>query len=429
MDHVGEHEPAFRVGVDDLDGLARHRGDDVAGALRVAVRHVLDQADRADRVDLGLAAGERVHQPDDAAGPRHVALHVLHAGGRLDRDAAGVEAHALADEGDRRRSLLAAVPAHHHEAAVVRGALPDAEQRAHAELAHRLDVENLDADAELAQGRGAAGELGRIEHVRRLVDEIARQHDAVGDRLPAAPGAARAGDVGDRERQPRLARSLVALLALGLVAVERVGAQRRAERHVGGGVGLHRPVAEFQHHRGFARGGRNPPHRGPAELDEVLRLALRRLAGADHDQPRRLQAGRRHDIERAAALAGESLGFGRPRHELGCRAQQGPGLGPEIDAIVGEHHENAPGRRRNGAKAEFPGLRHGTDPFMSHCRENLRSRRQNRPDFSLPIPHRPSCCEIVAPVLPSIRVRRLAAVRRGTLRRGNWGLRPADEWV
>ena len=42
MQHVGEHEPAFGVGVDDLDGLARHGGDDVARPLRIAVRHVLD---------------------------------------------------------------------------------------------------------------------------------------------------------------------------------------------------------------------------------------------------------------------------------------------------------------------------------------------------------------------------------------------------
>ena len=41
-------------------------------------------ADGTDRVDLGLARGQRMHQADDAGGPGHVALHVLHAGGRLD---------------------------------------------------------------------------------------------------------------------------------------------------------------------------------------------------------------------------------------------------------------------------------------------------------------------------------------------------------
>ena len=48
-EHVGQNEPAFGVGVDDLDGLAGHGGDDVAGPLGVAVRHVLDEADRRRR--------------------------------------------------------------------------------------------------------------------------------------------------------------------------------------------------------------------------------------------------------------------------------------------------------------------------------------------------------------------------------------------
>ena len=75
--------------------------DDVARPLRGARRHVLDQPDDADRVDLGLARGEQAHQPDDHAGAGHVPFHVAHAGGRLDRDAAGVEGDALADKGER----------------------------------------------------------------------------------------------------------------------------------------------------------------------------------------------------------------------------------------------------------------------------------------------------------------------------------------
>ena len=41
-ERIGQHEAALGVGVDHLDGLARHRGDDVARALRIAVDHVLD---------------------------------------------------------------------------------------------------------------------------------------------------------------------------------------------------------------------------------------------------------------------------------------------------------------------------------------------------------------------------------------------------
>ena len=66
----------------------------------------------------------------------------------------GIEHHALADEGDGLVGRLAAVPAHDHDPAAALGALADAEQRPHAELLHRLLVEDLDLDAELGEGLG-----------------------------------------------------------------------------------------------------------------------------------------------------------------------------------------------------------------------------------------------------------------------------------
>ena len=172
---IGQHEAALGVGVQHLDGLAGHRGDDVAGPLRIAVDHVLDATDDAERIDLGLARGEHVHQPGHRGGAAHVALHVLHAGGRLDRHAAGIEDHALADEGDRLVLRLAAVPLHDHQARRASGALRDAEQRAHAELLHFLFGQHLDLDAERFEFPRASGELDRPQNVGRLVDEVARQ--------------------------------------------------------------------------------------------------------------------------------------------------------------------------------------------------------------------------------------------------------------
>ena len=80
---------------------------------------------------------------------------------------------------------------HDDEAAVVPGALADAEERAHAELLHRLDVEDLDLDAERGQRLRSASELGRKQHVGRLVDEIAREKHALGQarRAPSSPFA------------------------------------------------------------------------------------------------------------------------------------------------------------------------------------------------------------------------------------------------
>ena len=55
--------------------------------------------------DLGFSRRQRMHEADDAGRAAHVALHVLHAGGGLDRDAARIEADALADD---RRSASSA---------------------------------------------------------------------------------------------------------------------------------------------------------------------------------------------------------------------------------------------------------------------------------------------------------------------------------
>ena len=52
-------------------------------------------------------------------------------------------------------------------------------------------------DTKLAQLAGAAGELRRIEHVRRLVHEFARQHHAVDDMSGPGKRLPRRGDVVD----------------------------------------------------------------------------------------------------------------------------------------------------------------------------------------------------------------------------------------
>ena len=59
------------------------------------------RAQTADDVGLRLAPGDQAHGAGDGAGAAHVPLHVFHAAGRLQRDAAGVEGDALADQRDR----------------------------------------------------------------------------------------------------------------------------------------------------------------------------------------------------------------------------------------------------------------------------------------------------------------------------------------
>ena len=140
-----------------------------------------------------------MHQSDDASRTAHIALHVLHASGRLDGNAPGIETNALSDESDWLIAALSPVPAHDHGAAGPGGALCDPEYRAHSELLHRIDVENFDIDAQLPQLAGAPGEFLRVKHVRRLVHQFARHDDAIHDARLAGERLARGVHIPYRE--------------------------------------------------------------------------------------------------------------------------------------------------------------------------------------------------------------------------------------
>src|SRR6516164_6245584 len=208
MEHVGEDETAFGIGVDDFDGLPRHCRDDVARTLRFAIGHILNKTDGAYHIDFRSPRCERVHETHDAGRSRHVAFHVLHALRRLDREPATVETDAFTDEGDRSDATLAAIPAHHDKFGFMRGALSYAEECTHAELAHPRNVNHF-------------------------------KYDAVGDRPPPLPGFLCGGGIGTSKTQfDALGPLLIILLALGFVAIERIGAKPRTKCKVGHLIGL-----------------------------------------------------------------------------------------------------------------------------------------------------------------------------------------------
>ncbi len=51
---VGEDQAPLGVGVEDLDGLAVHRFDDVAGLERVGPRHIVGEGAKAVHLGAGL---------------------------------------------------------------------------------------------------------------------------------------------------------------------------------------------------------------------------------------------------------------------------------------------------------------------------------------------------------------------------------------
>ena len=180
--HVGQDETALGIGVEHGNRLAGHRFHHIARPLRLAVRHVLDNTDGANGVDFGLALGQRHHQPGNARCTPHVALHVLHAGRRLDRDAASIERDALADESQRPFAGLAAIPLHHHHAGLMARALGHAEQGSHAQLFHLWRPHDRDFEAKLGQRLHAICEFHRMQRIGWLIDKIARQMNALGNR-------------------------------------------------------------------------------------------------------------------------------------------------------------------------------------------------------------------------------------------------------
>ena len=102
-ERVGEDQPALGVGVVDLDRLAVELGDDVAGPRRASPLGMFSTAGTTATRSIGQAElGDRRRRLEHRGAARHVLLHQLHAGGGLDRDAAGVEGDALADEAERR---------------------------------------------------------------------------------------------------------------------------------------------------------------------------------------------------------------------------------------------------------------------------------------------------------------------------------------
>ena len=292
-----------------------------------------------------------MHQPDHSGGAGHVALHIFHAGSRLDRHAAGIEHDALAHEGDRLAARLAAVPLHHREARRPGRALRDAEKRAHAELAHLLFGEDLDLDAELVEFLRLGREFDRPEHVCRLVDQVARQGDAADQRIDVVERLAglRGGGGDDRYLDPAGAVILAIVGLLGLVAVEAVGAEMHAERHLGrlrAGQVQARRIEIDRGFRRFAYLGQNcAAEPGIGGLVERLRIA-----DAHHGQTIGGRV-RRRDHVHAGKCGALELGDLHGAGQHARRIDRGRRFA-ELGALSGENDRMTAGRPGRAGKGD-----------------------------------------------------------------------------
>ena len=100
---IAQNEPSFCVGVDHLDRLARGAFQHIARPDGASARHVFRDRNHADDADRCVQLGHRAHRARHRRAAGHVVLHAVHVGRRLDRNAAGVECDALADQPEDRR--------------------------------------------------------------------------------------------------------------------------------------------------------------------------------------------------------------------------------------------------------------------------------------------------------------------------------------
>ncbi len=176
VDRIGQDHPALGIGVVHLDGLAVHRGDDIARPIGLAVGHVLDRSDHAVDVDRQSETRHGLDRADRRGGTTHVELHLLHQLARFDGNAAGVEGYALADHGHWRIAVLSAAPAHPDQARGVDAALSDRQQGIHAEFGHLVLIEDLDFQAVdlLGQPGRDLGQVDRCADIRGQIAQVTR---------------------------------------------------------------------------------------------------------------------------------------------------------------------------------------------------------------------------------------------------------------
>jgi hypothetical protein len=189
-----------------------------------------------DRPHRGAECGERA-DPVQRPGPaRHVAFHVLHPAGGLDRDAAGVERDRLAHQPEHDVVARAGrVVAQDDQARLVAAAAADRGQRTHTELVELAGAENLARQMVVLVRELLcllAQRVGR-ELVRRHVREIARAVRPLGDDRRPLDGLPQLRIVGMADDDPLRCASLV----LRFPAAGRIGAEDRPLDQSGGLLG------------------------------------------------------------------------------------------------------------------------------------------------------------------------------------------------
>jgi hypothetical protein len=185
LDGVSQRQATFSVGVVHFHGETVDGVKHVTGLEGRAAGHVLGGSHDSTHLDVET---ERCDGPDGSHGDSaaaHVTLHVTHAVGRLDIEAAGVERHRLADDGQLAVRLAALGRVEHvDQVGRLVGAKGDGQEGTGAELLELLLVEHLGDDGATAFAGDLLAEVSQAPRgagASRLVGEVAGEVDALSD--------------------------------------------------------------------------------------------------------------------------------------------------------------------------------------------------------------------------------------------------------
>src|SRR5690606_11133863 len=112
---VGKDEATFGIRVENFDGSAGERGQDVAGTDGAAGGKVLHGGNDSHEVDRKLEEAGGEHGAEYGCASTHVHLHFIHFFGGFQGNPSGIEDHSLADERHRAGIIVAAAVFHHNE--------------------------------------------------------------------------------------------------------------------------------------------------------------------------------------------------------------------------------------------------------------------------------------------------------------------------
>ena len=195
------------------------------------------------------------------------------------------------------------------------------------------------------------------------------------------PGLARRRHVGDADRRPcGSAGALLALLALGLVAVEGHRPRSLApSARSAAGLRLQRALGSPGNNRDLgSRPDGTRPMAAPPSLTTSCALRFAGLAGADDDQPANLEAVRRHDgrapsrllpVKWSAAAARRTRSAAKP---AACASQV------RTSALYCKTRPEHPSRRAKGAKPSLRASDMGSFSFLATPTPEFRDMARRR---------------------------------------------------